>query len=360
MAIRTVLPVIPEAPVPVQHGRSSFQRPDTQPGGQPAQPSAAALPDAASILPASTPLDRVVAAALARQDGLARLFAGASALAARDASLPQPLVAALARLAGTALSKPPDGAAVRTAVGAFGLFHEAIALAGRAAPDDLKTVIFDLRAALETFLATARHRPAPERPRDRPQAPRPGQLAPATPASPAGGDLDADAPALARRLIDDADAALARIALHQTSALEELLARPDGVRPAALGAEIPIVGPGGVSLAAIRVEREDEREGGHREDGGGGPVYRVEIAFAVGRLGPMQARIGLMPGRRVVAGIWCERPEAVAPVGAELAAIRAELEAAGVDVGAVDVHLGRPPAGPRPPAQPPHRVDLAV
>ncbi len=356
MAIRTIQPVIPEAPVPVQHGRpaqrfdagagaaggsSASQPPLAPPGGQP--------------VPEASPLDRLVAAALARQGGLARLFAGAAQMAKAGDDLPAALETALARLAGAVLSSPPDAEALRAAVARFGLFHEALALVRRG-DGDLKVLLRALSLELDRFLAARPSAPvAEERRRAPPPPPRPGQP---PPAEAAAEDVPADMAVVARRLREDADAALARISLHQASALEEARARPPGTRPAALGFEIPVAGPGGPSLVGLRIERDDAA-GGRPGGGEGAAVFRVEVAFALAPLGPVRARIGLMPDRRIVAGLWCENPAAVAPLGAELAAIRSELEAAGLEVGALEVHIGRPPPPP-PPPPPPHRVDLAI
>ncbi|HUG60408.1 MAG TPA: flagellar hook-length control protein FliK [Methylomirabilota bacterium] len=360
MAIGSVPPVIPEAPVPVGHPGRPFTRPggaETGGGGS----AGPAVPDVSATLPSATPLDRVVAAALARQDGLARLFAGVAALARSGDDLPSALQAALSRLTGTALRDPPDAAALRAAVARFGLFHEALALAGALrASGDMKLILAELRAALSAFLAEVppRPAPAPERQRDRLPPPRPGQLPPAQ-APDSGFPDEHDLAVLARRLIDETDHALARIALHQTSVLEEAAARGDGARPLAMSLEIPIAGAAGVSLAAVRIERDDHADGDGR-GAPGDPTFRVEIAFAVEPLGPIHARIGLMAGRRVVAGLWCEDPAAVAPLEAEVATLRTDLEAQGLDVGAVEIHIGRPPPLPKPQAQPPHRVDVAL
>jgi hypothetical protein len=361
MAIVTVGPVGAEAPLATGHpGRPPSQRPGDGPaGGGPSggsQPSVAAADP--SPAPQATPLDRVVASALARQDGLAHLFAAAAALSARGGTLPGSLADALSALSGLALADPPDGDALRTALTRSGLFHEALVLGGDPrGGSDMKSILALLRAALGPFLDGLPPHASPDIVRDRAPPPKPGAPTPAEPAVPLPEETD---PALlGRRLLAETDHALARVALQQTAVVEETAARPDPARPAAFSATIPVIGPAGVSIASLRVER-DPAEDRERPDDPSRRTWRVEIALALDPLGPVEARIGLMPGRRVVAGLWCEAPAAVAPIEAEVARLRTELEAAGIELGAIDVHIGRPPPRPKPAGPVPHRIDLAL
>ncbi len=126
--------------------------------------------------------------------------------------------------------------------------------------------------------------------------------------------------------------------------------------------ELPLAGPAGVSIAGIRIER-DPPDPSRREPGARPPepVYRVEMAFAIEPLGPLVARVGLLPGRRVVVGLWCADPGAAARIAAERPLLEAELAADGMEVGGIDLHVG---AGPerRPPSghSPPHRLDVQL
>ncbi len=136
MAIGTVPPLVAEVPLAAGHpGRSPMHRPgDGASGGDasPPLPTPVAAAEPAGTVSAATPLDRVVAAALARQDGIAHLFAAAAALSTRGgADLPYALQDALAKLAGLPLGEPPDAIALRALILRSGLFHEALAMGGR-------------------------------------------------------------------------------------------------------------------------------------------------------------------------------------------------------------------------------------
>ncbi|WP_165644831.1 flagellar hook-length control protein FliK, partial [Oharaeibacter diazotrophicus] len=165
--------------------------------------------------------------------------------------------------------------------------------------------------------------------------------------------------------LDAAERAAGRILLHQAASIGGDDAAPgtDDDAPRGLVFEIPIAGPAGVSVAEVRIERDDH---GGRERGGadddGGPVHRVEMAFAVAPLGPVAVRVGLLPGRRVVIGVWCETPAAVARLEAEAAPLADALTAAGLAVSGVDLHLGRPPQRPAAPTPtaPRHRLDVEL
>jgi hypothetical protein len=356
MAIGVVGPVVAEAPLATGHpGRPPSQRPgDGASGGGPA----GAPPPESVERAAATPLDRVVAAALSRQDGLAPLFAAAAALLVRGRELPATTQDAIARLVALALADPPDGAALRALVARSGLFHEALAMAGDPrARTDLKAMLAEVRAALAEFLARHPAGPISDAVRERRPPPRPGTLPPAEPAVP--WPEEADAAGLARRLVEETDRGLARIALFQASVLEEAGPRAEAGRSAAFAVTVPVAGPAGISLATIRVERDDGDDGGTPE-APAPPTWRVDLSLAMDPLGPIEARIGLLPGRRVVAGLWCEDPAAVQPLLAGIGVLRLDLEAAGIDLGALDVHIGKPPPKPRSGAPAAHRIDIAL
>jgi hypothetical protein len=363
MAIGTVGPVSAEAPLATGHpSRPPSHRPGEGAGGGTAAGGSAPASDSteAAVHAAATPFDRVIAAALARQDGLAHLFAAAAALGGRGGDeLPRPLSDALAALAGLVLDDPPDGAALKAAFARAGLFHEALVLASDArASGDFKSVLATLRATLTLFMDEAPPHPSVEVVRDRVPPPRPG--APAPPEAAVPWPDDQDPVLLARRLVGETEHALARLALHQTAVIEEAGVRPGEIgRATAFSLALPIAGATGVSIATIRVERDDARED-RPPDAPAEPTWRVDVSLAVEPLGPIEGRIGLLPGRRVVAGLWCAEPAAVAPIVAGIAMVRTELEAAGIELGAFDVHIGRPPPKPRPAAAKPHRIDLAL
>ncbi|WP_181699270.1 flagellar hook-length control protein FliK [Chthonobacter albigriseus] len=207
-----------------------------------------------------------------------------------------------------------------------------------------------LRQPLEVRSDTAKHLPPPHR-----GFPPEGQ--PAQTAVPPG---DAEAVrSLAARALEEADHAAARVVLHQAASLDpanpEIRPARDG--PAHFSFEIPLAGPTGTSIADVRVERDARRGAGAEGDG---RTWRVQIAFAVDPLGPVQARIGLLPGHRIAVALWCERPEAVASLEDMIAELRTGLQAAGLEVAAIDLRLGRPPETAAPTSGGLHRIDRSL
>lgn len=380
MAIGTLPPVIGEVPVGVgQHGRPA-PRPDHPPAA-PAAPATSTV--GTPTLPTSTVLDLAVAAALGHQDGLGPVFAAAMALAGRP-GLPSPVADALSALLAARLGGAPvTPEALRNSVARSGLFHEhrfgeALRQAGSAGPvsgtADLKALLALVRAVLTPMAATADGTAAGERgaaggsspavPRGRPLPPRRG-AAPTAQRMPADLAAELDAlpdPALAARLVDAADRALARITLHQAASLDTEDAAPaaDGDPAPALVLELPLATPAGTAVAELRIESDYHRR---TPDEQLGPSWRVDLACAVEPLGSLSARVGLLPGRRIVIGLWCDDPAAVPRLESERAALETALAAAGLDVVGLDLHIGRPPAprsagaGGHPP---PHRLDVEL
>jgi hypothetical protein len=375
MAIGTLPPVIPE--VPLNAG---------QPGPRPPRPERTAAPggDAtattAATMPLRTVLGSAVAAALGSQDGFGPLYAALSALAGRP-DLPPAVADAVEAVLSFRLGAGPTGASLtagdlRRAVALSGLFHERAAAeavrAGGAPPFDLKVSIVLLRAALLRWTAEApaggglreavaalaaapqvRSRPPPPR--------RGGQAEPQRASAPPGGDPSAvPSLALAALAADEAARALDRIVLHQAASLDRDDAAPavDADVPPGLVLELPIAGPNGTAVLDLRIEREPQGRAPGAPDG---PVWRVDLACSVEPLGPLAARIGILPGRRVVIGLWCEEPVAVERLEAERGLLADALTAAGLDVAGIDLHVGRPPPRRSTPGHvPPHRLDVEL
>lgn len=326
-----------------------------------AEPVPGSPPAQGSVLPQMTALDTAVAEALARQDGLAAVFARAAALAG-EPDLPAPLAALLRALPEFAVDGSVGPEALRDALARSGLFGEAAARAGTPTVD-LKVALQLLARLLASWTATA-----PDGSPAIPPIPAavPGTRRPDPPRSrgPIAGQPPADLedrsdPRLAAlELAAAADRAVARIVLHQAASLGDPAdPRPTDEAPHPLIAEIPLAGPGGISIAQLRVSRDD-----HRGEAGGGDrrSWRVELAVDVAPLGPVSARVGLLPGRRLVVGLWCESRTGRDRLAGEIPRLRAALESAGLDVAPVDLHLGRPPLAEPPPVAPPHRLDVEL
>ena len=196
---------------------------------------------------------------------------------------------------------------------------------------------------------------------DRPAPPRKGGPVRGQPAMPLSGGDDAEpvsSETLAGRALGEAERSLSRVFLHQAATAESRDART--AQPSqALMLEIPIAGPNGTSIAQLRIERDD-----HAPSEPGAPprrVFQVDIAFDVAPLGPVAVRVGLMDGRRVAVGVWCDSDDGLVRLEAERANIVLGLEQEGMTVAGVDLHKGHPPEGrDEGAAAGNHRLDLQL
>lgn len=318
-------------------------------------------PPAASIIPTTTALDMAVALALGRQDGLSPVFAAAEALAARP-DLPVGVRTVVEALRAMTLGSggEPTGDDVAAAVRLSGAFHESLPTGAV----DLKTILVALRAQLGAWIGVRPDLAADPATAGRP---RPAPLGRGTPLRGQATVVDEDFAGLdtgmlARRLADGADRALWRLFLNQASRLQEDEQAAASGRPAETPAptvvELPVTGPAGTAITGLRVEADDRRDGDGQLIG---RVYRVELAFDLAPFGTVTARVGLMPGHRVAVGLWCDSAEASAALDEEREAIGTGLEAAGLAVAGIDLHVGRPPGGDeRKAAGPAHRLDVSL
>ncbi|WP_026782110.1 flagellar hook-length control protein FliK [Pleomorphomonas koreensis] len=196
---------------------------------------------------------------------------------------------------------------------------------------------------------------------DRPAPPRKGGPVRGQPAMPLSGEDDAkpvSSETLAGRALGEAERSLSRVFLHQAATAESRDART--AQPSqALMLEIPIAGPNGTSIAQLRIERDDRAP----SEPGAPPrrVFQVDIAFDVAPLGPVAVRVGLMDGRRVAVGVWCDSDDGLVRLEAERANIVLGLEQEGMTVAGVDLHKGHPPEGrDEGAAAGNHRLDLQL
>lgn len=235
---------------------------------------------------------------------------------------------------------------------------------------DLKGAIEVLRRELVTWLGRnadvmasldGAGDEAPTSRAERPPPPRKGGPLRGQAAVSLPGDGDAEAVStetLAGRALGEAERSLSRVFLHQAATAESRDAKVAQSTPALIF-EIPIAGPNGTSIAQLRVERDDHAP----TDPGGRPrrVFQVDIAFDIAPLGPVAVRVGLMDGRRVAVGVWCESDDGLVRMEAERENIVLGLEQEGMVVAGVDLHRGHPPEGRDETAvAASHRLDLQL
>ncbi|MGL4287574.1 MAG: flagellar hook-length control protein FliK [Phreatobacter sp.] len=323
-------------------------------------------PDASRVLEAAagqpqpaTPREALVEAvrsAAARQDSLSPLFADIAAVvegrgAAAAATLPQPVARAMAQVLGFRL--PAEAAAtpagLARAVAASGTFLESALAAGSAPPADLKAALTVLRGALAAW---AHDLGLPDQPQVAPRNPdheRPplrGALPQGQP--PAASRLAADAtPAeTAARLIDQTEAALARITLLQAASLPEAreIGRPDA--PLQTTVEVPLRIGNETAMMQFQIVRERYQEESKAGPGAPGSAnWTMRFSMEAEPLGPIHAAVRWRDGH-VRVQLWAEREGIAARLDQARANLSDALEASAFTIDQLSIVAGKP-ADPR-------------
>ncbi|ANI61748.1 flagellar hook-length control protein FliK [Pseudomonas sp. GR 6-02] len=148
-----------------------------------------------------------------------------------------------------------------------------------------------------------------------------------------------------------AAAAVSRLQSHQLSSLEQTGVTSDGRLMSTWQLEIPMRNLQDIVPLQVKFQREeapekeqprerrDEREPKQ-------PLWRVELAFDMEPLGPLQIQAQLIKGS-LSSQLWAERPYTASLIESNLAALRQRLLDSGLNVGDLDCHLGTPPQGPQ-------------
>ncbi|WP_252273130.1 flagellar hook-length control protein FliK [Pseudomonas subflava] len=318
-----------------------------------------------SFLPLSGRLDQLVlgqqlAAQQARQGSLEGLFKGLQGMA-QQGDLSPDLRATIDKLLGLL----PDGKQLGTADGLAkaleqsGVFLEAKLLGGQAQqlPQDLKASLLRLVAQLLPGL--------------------PGGAA--MPATSAGGALAQALPAFARnalgalgqanlrqqamsfplpsRLLQSMDgepdleillklaaAAVSRLQTHQLSSLAQSQTTPEGNLLTTWQLELPMRNQHDVVPLQVKLQREEPGPDGRKEQKEA--LWRIDLAFDLDPLGPLQVQAQLLRGA-LSSQLWAERAETVKLIDQELDNLRQRLLSAGLEVGELSCCQGMPPQGPK-------------
>lgn len=148
-----------------------------------------------------------------------------------------------------------------------------------------------------------------------------------------------------------AAAAVSRLQSHQLSSLEQTGVTADGRLMSTWQLEIPMRNMQDIVPLQIKFQREDapekEQPKERREEREPKQqLWRVELAFAMEPLGPLQIQAQLIKGS-LSSQLWAERPYTASLIESNLAGLRDRLLSAGLNVGDLDCHLGTPPQGPQ-------------
>ncbi|MDI2594580.1 flagellar hook-length control protein FliK [Pseudomonas sp. 681] len=151
------------------------------------------------------------------------------------------------------------------------------------------------------------------------------------------------------QLLKLAAAAVSRLQSHQLSSLEQTGLTDDGRLLSTWQLEIPMRNLQDIVPLQVKFQREeapekeqaperrDEREPKQQ-------LWRVELAFDLEPLGPLQVQAQLIQGN-LSSQLWAERPYTAQLIENNLGALRERLLASGLNVGDIDCHLGTPPQG---------------
>ncbi len=323
-------------------------------------------PDAVAVAVKS--VAALVGNATLRQGGLAPLYANLEAAFARP-EVPPPVVAAARQLLALRLDirAEVDADGIKNALLRSGLVTDP-AQGVRPMPVDLRSALLDLRAALKNWLdatPTALREAMPTTPSTgeslgaaRASGPvLPFRNTPTLPQLAVPATLPAEAaPAeMARQLLNETDAALARQTLLQIASLPEEAssgARPRGDASTHLTFDIPLTNGQGTAIAQMRIERD----GAERTAEGDVPIWRVNFSINLEPIGPVHARIGLI-GDRAAVTLKAERDESANRLARELPLLEAGLRSVDLEPGRLLCHAGTPQGSA---AGPGHFLDQAT
>lgn len=95
----------------------------------------------------------------------------------------------------------------------------------------------------------------------------------------------------------------------------------------------------GEQLDAFQLKVEEDRRG--KKPGQDGSTWTINLSFDLAPLGPIHTRVGLNADT-VSSTFWAEKPETALLISAKLETLKQGFERAGLDVGKLDCHRGKP------------------
>jgi hypothetical protein len=178
----------------------------------------------------------------------------------------------------------------------------------------------------------------------------------AQPVAAAAFTSDAEPSVVAKHLVNDADAAIARQTLLQVASMPDRMdmqgLRQDANAPR-WNFEIPFATPRGTAVAQFEISR----------DGGGNAieasqrVWKARFSLNVEPTGPVHALVSLS-GERASVRMWAERPATAAQLRANAPQLSHALREAALEPGDIVIGDGAPPQPPKPTAG--HFLDRAL
>lgn len=147
-----------------------------------------------------------------------------------------------------------------------------------------------------------------------------------------------------------AAAAVSRLQSHQLASLEQRGQTEDGRQLTTWQLEIPMRNLQDIVPLQVKLQREEAPEPeAHQKREDPEPkqaLWRIDLAFDLEPLGPLQVQAQLIQGR-LSSQLWAERTYTASLIESHLGNLRERLLACGLNVGDLDCHLGIPPQGPQ-------------
>lgn len=154
-------------------------------------------------------------------------------------------------------------------------------------------------------------------------------------------------------LLKLAAAAVSRLQSHQLGGLEQTRTNADGTQVTTWQTEIPMRNAHDIVPLQVKVQREDTPE--HEQPGqekeqvepeNREKLWKIELAFDLDPLGPLQVQAQLLRGT-LSSQLWAERADSAVLIAGQLGHLRERLIGCGLAVGDLACNQGTPPQGPR-------------
>lgn len=153
-----------------------------------------------------------------------------------------------------------------------------------------------------------------------------------------------------QQLLRLASAAISRLQSHALSSLQQSGTLESGNLQTTWQTEIPVRHGQDFIPLQVKLQREETpQQQADRESGAKDPMqalWRIELAFDLAPLGPLQVQAQLNQGR-LSGQLWAEREPTARLIDRHLGSLRERLLERGLDVGDLECHPGTPPQGPR-------------
>lgn len=147
--------------------------------------------------------------------------------------------------------------------------------------------------------------------------------------------------AVAHRLLNETDAALARQTLLQIASLPDQAAHAKFDPTARWNFEVPFATAQGTAVAQFEISRDGSGEAGSAE--GSDRVWRARFSIDLEPVGPVHAQVSLV-GERASVRMWADRDATAAQLRAEAPRLSQALRDAELTPGDIVIGSGAPPA----------------